>query len=203
MSHSFWLQIEKFPSETQCKPALCHVGEARSSKSFTWIQDKTCLCWLLFLCSVSAELQGGKQACYPELQQLSTALKAWGATRMGAFSVVYLAAPDQQPLNHLRSPPLTSLLWFMLPMLHFIITLPLRVASRSTEKTIAPSIPSALERQPLKRKLSQIALHFDWNRKINTNRLSQLLAGSTNRKVIQGCFVLICPDSRRYFSSAF
>lgn len=74
--------------------------------------------------------------------------------------MVYLAAPDQRPLNHLSSLPLSSFWWFMLPLLHFIITSPLRVASRATEKATAPSICSASERQPLKRKLSQIALHL-------------------------------------------
>lgn len=184
---SSWDQIDKFPSGTPYKLALCHLGEANYPKRFTWIKDKMCICWLLFSFSIGSKPQWGKQDCSSEsplkFQHHSTAFKASADTRMGHFSVVGLAALDQQPVDLLLLVLLKGSFCCWGYIYDFTIPSCLRLRSKDHSSfNECSSTLAASPRQPLKQTLSQIALHFDWNRKINTNRLSQLYLALPSEK---------------------
>lgn len=146
-----------------------------------------CICWLLFSFSIGSKPQWGKQDCSLEsplkLQHHATAFKASADTRKGNFSVVGLAALDQQPANLLLLLLLNGSFCCWGYIYDFTIPNWLRLRSKDHHSfnewrsTLAVS-----PRQPLKQTLSQIALHFDWNRKINTNRLSQLYLALPSEK---------------------
>lgn len=74
---------------------------------------------------------------------------------------------------------------------------------RATEKTIAPSIRSALERQPLKRKLSQISPSFWLEQENKHQQITTAVSWLCHPNSDPGLFCFNLSWFRRCFSSAF